>query len=353
MLAVWDGSFYISRALAMVQANKQSTLVGNKEVAASLLALNMFSKDFKEFHPLHSCFVFDHPGVNFRHSIDESYKCNHAADEQATFKQYQTRLTAHLLALAGFNVVQRQGVEADDIIASIAFSTDQQVTIFTGDKDLQQLVTNKVSTVDTRQKPAWRGTPETVEQRYGVPPNRIAHLLALMGDANDGVSGVSGVGQKKAIKLLKEYGSIKGIIKAGVLSLEQEEQLRTSYKLVKLENNCRVKLDYYSYVPVIEPISVEQLTSFYKEAKQPLPHLFKSVVSVSTLNQGKSLFDEDVPTKVTAVPMDDWPSLLDALEQGNINYDSLWESVKRPPTQNSLFYDECQEEVCLQSVSSA
>lgn len=341
MLAIWDGSFYLSRALAMIQANNQSTLVGNKEVAATLLTLSMFSKDFKEFNPVHSCFVFDHPGANFRHSIDESYKRNHAADEQATFKQYQTRLTARLLALAGFNVVVRQGVEADDVIASLALSANQRVTIFTGDKDLQQLVTDKVSTVDTRQKPTWRGTPATVETRYGVPPNRIAHLLALMGDANDGVSGVSGIGQKRAIKLLNEYGSVKGIIDAKVLSASQADQLRTSYKLVKLENNCVVKLDYYNYVPVIESAAVEQLTSFYKEAKSELPHLFRSVVSVSTLNKGKSLFDEgSQPIKTTSIPMDDWPSLLDDLGKGEIDYDSLWGSVRRPPTDNSLFYGE-------------
>src|SRR5581483_1479271 len=104
-------------------------------------------------------------------------------------------------------------VEADDVIGTLttqAQKQDEEVLIVTGDKDMAQLVNARVSLLDTMKNR--KLDPAGVEEKFGVPPEKIVDYLALMGDSTDNIPGVPGVGEKTAAKLIKEYGSLDGVI---------------------------------------------------------------------------------------------------------------------------------------------
>lgn len=323
MINVWDGSFYISRALAVAPSRK----VKGYEAGAVISALMMFSKESKEYHADTNVFVFDHPGTNFRHALYSGYKRNSAASEQTDQKQYQTRLCAHLLKTAGFNVLRVQGVEADDVIASIAISSKDEVRIFTGDKDLQQLVNKRVTTLDTRQAKHWQGTIQSVKERYGVPPKLIADFLSLCGDKNDCVPGVPGVGKVKAKKLLEQYGSVQGILKKSTLSADDKESLLRSYKLIKLTDNVKIP-KLHEGVPCVSQDRLSHVTQFFSGIK--MPSIFNPVFANSS---GLSLFG-DAPEEDTSMEVDDWDDVLPALFSTKED-NNLWDDEHLPT--GSLF----------------
>lgn len=323
MINIWDGSFYISRALAAAPSRQ----VKGYEAGAVISALMMFSKEMKAYHADTNVFAFDHPGANFRHAMYAGYKRNSAATEQTDQKQYQTRLCAHLLRTAGFNVLRVQGVEADDVIASIAISSDEEVRIFTGDKDLQQLVNKRVTTLDTRQTEHWQGTIKSVKTRYGVPPKLIADFLALCGDKNDCVPGVTGVGSVKAKKLLEQYGNVQGILKKSNLSAKDKEDLLMSYKLVRLTDNVKIP-NLHEGIPCVSQDRLSHITQFFSGIK--MPSIFNPVFANSS---GLSLFG-DAPEEETEMDVGDWGSVLPALFSTKENND-LWDEEHLPT--GSLF----------------
>lgn len=323
MINVWDGSFYISRALAAAPSKE----VKGYEAGAAISALMMFSKEMKAYHADTNVFVFDHPGTNFRHALYPGYKRNSAASEQTDQKQYQTRLCAHLLRTAGFNVLRVQGVEADDVIASIAISSDAEVRIFTGDKDLQQLVNKRVTTLDTRQAEHCHGTIESVEARYGVPPKLIADFLSLCGDKNDCVPGVTGIGKVKAKKLLEKYGSAYGILKKSDLSATDKESLLMSYKLVKLTDNVKIP-KLHEGLPCVSSDRLSHISQFFSGIK--MPSIFRTVFANSS---GLSLFG-DAPEEGTEMDVGDWGDVLPALFSTKED-NNLWDDEHLPT--GSLF----------------
>lgn len=323
MINVWDGSFYISRALAVAPSKK----VKGYEAGAVISALMMFSKEAKEYHADTNVFVFDHPGTNFRHALYSGYKRNSASSEQTDQKQYQTRLCAHLLKTAGFNVLRVQGVEADDVITSIAISSKDEVRIFTGDKDLQQLVNKRVTTIDTRQSGHWQGTIKSIKERYGVPPKLIADFLSLCGDKNDCVPGVTGVGRVKAKKLLEQYGDVQGILKKSTLSADDKESLLMSYKLVKLTDNVKIP-KLHEGIPCVSQDRLSHITQFFSGIK--MPSIFNPVFANSS---GLSLFG-DAQEEDTSMEVDDWEDVLPALFSTKED-NNLWDDEHLPT--GSLF----------------
>ena len=118
-----------------------------------------------------------------------------------------------------FSAIKKQGVEADDIIGTLVTDAEKNGLlsyIVSGDKDFMQLINEKVFLY----APGSRKSPDPiiydskkVEERWGVPPQKIIDLLGLMGDSSDNVPGVSGIGEKTAVKLIKEYGSLEGALR--------------------------------------------------------------------------------------------------------------------------------------------
>jgi DNA polymerase I len=161
----------------------------------------------------HAACVFDAKGKTFRDDWYPEYKAQRAAMPEDLVRQI---VPIHeVVRLLGWPVLEVPGVEADDVIATLAEQAERSghhVVISTGDKDLAQLVTPQVTLINTMSQE--KLDVPGVKTKFGVPPNRIVDYLTLVGDAVDNVPGVDKVGPKTAVKLLDEYGSLDGIVAA-------------------------------------------------------------------------------------------------------------------------------------------
>jgi DNA polymerase-1 len=158
----------------------------------------------------------------------------------------------------GLALISVPGVEADDVIATLAREASRQglaTLVSTGDKDLAQIVGDEIELIDTMSDK--RFDAEAVEEKFGVPPDRIVDYLALIGDKSDNIPGVPKVGPKTAVKWLGEYGSLDGLAehaeeikgKVGESLRESLDQLPMSRSLVTVDDEVDVGLDPSSLVP--------------------------------------------------------------------------------------------------------
>lgn len=184
--------------------------------------LSMMIKAIEELKPTHLIIVFDSfTGVNFRKQLYVGYHANRDKDEKITKDIFeQVEKLKIVFEKLGVPVFQISGVEADDTIGSITKKvTDEdgktQVVIVTGDRDLMQLVNQRVN-LFMPVKGVSDGQVvgiEEVKQRLGVEPRLVIDYKALVGDASDGYPGVAGIGPKTAIALLNEFGSFEDAVK--------------------------------------------------------------------------------------------------------------------------------------------
>jgi DNA polymerase-1 len=228
------------------------TAPDGRPTGAILGFLRKLMRVIREAKPDGLIVVFDGHGPTFRDELSADYKATRSPmpDELRS----QLAAIVDLVPRLGLKVITASGgVEADDVIASIALEAAGRgldVEILSGDKDLASLVRERTKTTGavtllapSRDLDAERRLdPAGVAEKYGVPPSLIPDLLSLMGDASDNIPGVAGVGAKTAAKLLNEHGSIDGILKA-VDSLtpklkksfeENSDALALSRKLVAL-----------------------------------------------------------------------------------------------------------------------
>ena len=168
----------------------------------------------EKYDPDHIAVVFDSGGETERHREFPDYKANR--EEMPDEMGSQLSRIVDVVEALGVTVIEEEGYEADDILATLAKRAEEKrvdVKIVTGDKDLFQLLSERIHVI----RPS-RGTaledecgPEYVQERYGLEPSRIVDLLSLMGDASDNIPGVRGIGEKTALKLLHEFGSLDAI----------------------------------------------------------------------------------------------------------------------------------------------
>jgi DNA polymerase-1 len=163
----------------------------------------------------HAVCVFDAKGPTFRDAWYPEYKAQRAPMPDALREQIEP--IHEVVRLLGWPVLEVPGIEADDAIgtlARVAAASGHQVLISTGDKDLAQLVTDKVTLMNTMAKPPERLDIEGVKAKFGVPPERIIDYLTLIGDTVDNVPGVEKVGPKTAAKWIADFGSLDGVVAA-------------------------------------------------------------------------------------------------------------------------------------------
>ncbi|MDD3518729.1 MAG: DNA polymerase I [Chromatiales bacterium] len=205
-----DGSSYLYRAF---HALPPLTSSRGEPTGAVLGVANMLRKLMNEYGPSHMAVVFDARGKTFRDEIYPDYKANRPPmpDDLAA----QVEPLHELVRAMGLPLVMTPGVEADDVIATLAreaVDAGMPVLVSTGDKDLAQIVGPQVTLVDTMYDK--RLDADAVQEKFGVPPERIVDFLALVGDTADNVPGVEKVGPKTAAKWIAEYGSLDGVIAA-------------------------------------------------------------------------------------------------------------------------------------------
>ena len=195
---------------------------------------NMLRKLCKDFTPARIAVVFDPPGPTHRNAIYKEYKATRQETPEDLTSQFP-----HVMALIealGFPRLTIEGEEADDVIGTLTVQARKQglpVLIVTSDKDMAQLVDGGVQLLDTMKNRTLDAAG--VEEKFGVPPERIVEYLALVGDTSDNIPGVPLVGPKRAADLLKQYGSLDGVIAhAGEVKGKVGENLRGALGTIPL-----------------------------------------------------------------------------------------------------------------------
>lgn len=203
-----DGSGYIFRAFYAIRPLSTRTGLPTNAIYG---VLHMLMKLLKSVTPTHAAVVFDTKEPSFRKALYNDYKANRAAPPDLLVPQFP--FFPRVAQSLGLQVLMEPGFEADDVIGTLAkrFATDgHDVIIVTGDKDFMQLVGPRISLWDTMKETRSRA-PE-VRARFGVDPAQVIDVLGLAGDASDNVPGVKGVGEKTAMKLIAEWGSLENVL---------------------------------------------------------------------------------------------------------------------------------------------
>ena len=246
-----DGSSYIFRAYhALPPLNRKSD---GLQVNAVLGFCNMLWKLLRDMppdnRPTHLAIVFDKSEVTFRNKLYPDYKAHRPPAPDDLIPQFA--LIREAVRAFDLPCLEQGGFEADDLIATYAREAGERgatTTIVSSDKDLMQLVTDKVTMYDTM-KDRRIGIPEVIE-KFGVPPEKVVEVQALAGNSTDNVPGVPGIGVKTAAQLIVEYGDLETLLlRAGEIKqpkrrealIENAEKARISRKLVLLDD--KVKLD--------------------------------------------------------------------------------------------------------------
>ena len=177
--------------------------------------LNMLLKVVKEESVQYLAICFDEHGPTFRHTIYADYKAGRSATPPELRQQFETIRT--LLSDMGIQQFSLQGWEADDLLGTLSLkSAGQGVTplLLTGDRDALQLVGGGTELMFTRKgiSETIRFTPEKVYEEYGFTPAQVTDWKGLAGDSSDNIPGIPGVGDKTAVKLLQEYGTLEEIL---------------------------------------------------------------------------------------------------------------------------------------------
>ena len=223
--------------------------------------LNMMRKLAEEYQAQYAACVFDTKGKTFRDDIYSEYKSHRPPMPDDLAAQIEPIHQA--IRALGWPVLAIEGVEADDVIGTLAHwaaDHDVETVISTGDKDLAQLVTSHVSLVNTMS--GEKLDPTGVEKKFGVPPDRIVDYLMLVGDAVDNVPGVHKVGPKTAVKWLQEYGSIDNLVEhAGDIKGVAGENLRSAiaqFPMTRALLTVKLDCDLKEQVPDIETLAPRQ-----------------------------------------------------------------------------------------------
>ncbi|HEX2492611.1 MAG TPA: DNA polymerase I [Steroidobacter sp.] len=245
-LVLVDGSSYLYRAFHALPPLSNSK---GEPTGAVLGVLNMLQKLCKEEAPQLIAVVFDAPGRTFRDELFEEYKAQRTPMPDDLRAQLRPLLDC--VEAMGLPLLRVDGVEADDVIGTLAAraaASDIDVLISTGDKDMAQLVNDRITLVNTMT--GSRLDRAGVKAKFDVSPEQIVDYLALVGDASDNIPGVAKVGPKTAAKWLNDYGTLdKLIANADSISGKVGESLRSSLKDLELSKrlatlHCDVPLDY-------------------------------------------------------------------------------------------------------------
>jgi DNA polymerase-1 len=200
--------------------------------------VNMLMKILADEKPHCVAVAFDKGKVTFRNECYEQYKAHRKATPDELRPQFA--LVREVITAMNIPVYELEGYEADDLIGTVARRAEQEgyySLIVTGDKDALQLVTDAVEVLLTKKgiSELERYNPGKVEERYGLTPKQMIDLKGLMGDASDNIPGVPGIGEKTALKLMHEYGSIDNIYQnLDKLSPKMRDKLTENHEMAYL-----------------------------------------------------------------------------------------------------------------------
>tara|TARA_B100000902_G_scaffold63039_1_gene69892 strand:- start:282 stop:2966 length:2685 start_codon:yes stop_codon:yes gene_type:complete len=310
-----DGSSYLYRAY---HALPPLTTSKNQPTGAIKGVVSMIKKILIDHPDSPLAVVFDAKGKTFRHDMYSEYKANRPPMPEDLVQQIDP--IHRIISLMGIKLIMISGVEADDVIGTLAEQARQKklnTVISTGDKDMTQLVCENVSVVNTMSGELL--DEGGVLKKFGVGPELITDYLALIGDKSDNVPGVDKVGPKTAVKWLNEYQNIEGIKNnAESIGGKVGENLRASLETLDLAHELvKIKVD----VPLevgIEDLSVtepnsEELSKLYEELEfnswlqeapkksTARPEMNSSYVCISSKENLKQVIKDASKSKVIAL----------------------------------------------------
>ena len=244
----------------------------------------------KSENPRYMVIVFDSPSPTKREESYKEYKAGRPSMPDDL--KLQIPVIKRLIELMGIPSLEVPGYEADDLIAILAKKLSEKgfkVKIYTPDKDMLQLVNDRVVVVNPMNWEVF--DEEKVKEKFGVEPERVADFLALVGDKIDNVEGVKGVGPKKAVKLIEEFGGVEGI-------LNRWEEFK---KIFPDADRDKLKVSYYLVKPMLDAeVSVEEedlkikppkLKTLREElSKLEMKSILKDIEKVASAGSQGSLF---------------------------------------------------------------
>ncbi len=315
-LVLVDGSSYLYRAY---YAPPHLTNSKGEATGAVYGVVNMLRSLLTRYQPSHIAVVFDAKGKTFRNDMYSEYKAQRPPMPDDLRSQIEP--LHRIIRALGLPLISISGVEADDVIGTIARQAsleNRAVLISTGDKDMAQLVDENVTLINTMTDTIMG--PEEVAIKFGVGPDRIIDLLALMGDKADNIPGLPGVGEKTALAMLTGAGSVSNLLaepeKVAELGfrgsktmaakiIENADMLKLSYELATIKTDVELEQDWHELT--IKPADKDELIKCYGEMefKRWLAEVLDNKITANTSIDAASETQEDsTPVEAIATQYD-------------------------------------------------
>lgn len=310
-LLIIDGYGFVFRAY---HVQPPLTAPDGQPVGAIYGLTSMLLKLINDFKPEHVVMVLDSKGKNFRHDIYKEYKANRPPAPEDLISQLP--IVRDAAKALNFCVLEKEGFEADDIIATLAIKSAREgrdAIVISADKDLLQLMNDRVKIYDPSKSKFI--SEEDVLAKFGVAPTKVREVQALMGDSSDNIPGVKGVGPKTAAELINSFGDINGVYAAidQVKTPRLQELLRTyredafvSWQLVGLDTKVDVNHDFTTFAWIAPPAA--QISDFinrygFKSLSKRIENLFDLKMEQGvTLSSSGALLSSSGLTGGSSIP---------------------------------------------------
>ena len=288
-----DGSNYVYRAFYAIRELSNSKGFPTNAIYGFTKMLMKLCRDWK---PDYIAVVFDVKGPTFRHEAYDQYKATRKPMPDTLIPQFP--FIKDIVRGFSIPVLEKEGLEADDIIGTLAKTYTQKgikTVIVSGDKDFMQLVSDDTMMIDTMKDKTY--DIEGVREKFGAAPEKVVEILGLMGDASDNVPGVPGIGKKIALRLIEEFGTVEGVLenadkvrnkKIKENLKEFADQARMSRELVTIKTDALVEFDLESS-RYTKP-NIDILKEFFKEFE------FSSLIQELKIRE-----EEDVEKKYSLI----------------------------------------------------
>jgi DNA polymerase-1 len=283
-LILIDGTSLLFRAFYGTFRGDSTTIMRAKsgEATNAVYALTtILNKIANEFKPDYALIAFDTPTKTFRHEEFKDYKAGRKEAPSDLIAQFP--LAKELMENMGFFVYEKAGYEADDIIgtmAKIGTKNNLNVEIYSGDRDLLQLINKNVTVYLTKKGLTELSTYnlEALNSELGLVPNQIPDLKGLMGDASDNIPGIKGIGEVTALKLLHEHGSLEKVLAAPIAG-------KLGEKIIADRDNGIMSKRLATIFPDLElPFEIES-TEYHGLKLDPLRNFYKKYDLISALKK--------------------------------------------------------------------
>lgn len=311
-LILVDGSSYLFRAF---HAMPPLTNAAGEPTGAIYGVVNMLKRLLRDYKTDNVAVVFDAKGKTFRNDLYAEYKANRPPMPDELRDQIAP--LHKLIEALGFPILVESGVEADDVIGTLACrasAAQQSVIISTGDKDMAQLVDDYVSLINTMNNSTMDAAG--VVEKFGVKPEQIIDYLALVGDKSDNIPGVPSCGPKTAVKWLNAYGTMQGVMdNSDDVKGKIGEKLRASHELLPLSYDlATIRTDLQL------PVGFEELIMREPDSEQ-LRQIYAHMGFKTWLGElDKAPSDPDTSGDAVADESDD-----DVVKEASTNYETILE----------------------------